>query len=199
MVSPAYDLVNMFPRRLNFVRAGLVSIVVGVFFAPWLWMHDSATIFAVLGYIVCRARLHRRRVGAGRRDYARRLLPDPPPQLRPGQLPSTPGRASTSTAAVETESAGSHRPRPPRRLRTPARPGLSGLPLRLHLVPRPRLAVSAVAYAIAMSKESPEIAEPAMEIAEDLRKDRPAEASRGPPGDPGRSSFGGFARLLTEL
>lgn len=51
MVSPAYDLVNMFPRRLNFVRAGLVSIVVGVFFAPWLWMHDSATIFAVLGYI----------------------------------------------------------------------------------------------------------------------------------------------------
>jgi hypothetical protein len=31
-----------------------------------------------------------------------------------------------------------------------------------------------------MPKESPEIAEPAMEIAEDLRKDRPAEASRGP-------------------
>jgi NCS1 family nucleobase:cation symporter-1 len=51
IVSPAYDLTNMFPRKLNFVRAGLISIVVGVFYAPWLWMHDAATIFAVLGYI----------------------------------------------------------------------------------------------------------------------------------------------------
>lgn len=51
IVSPAYDLTNMFPRKLNFMRAGLISIVVGVFYAPWLWMHDAATIFAVLGYI----------------------------------------------------------------------------------------------------------------------------------------------------
>jgi nucleobase:cation symporter-1, NCS1 family len=51
IVSPAYDLVNMFPRRLNFVSAGLISIVIGVFFMPWLWMENAATIFAVLGYI----------------------------------------------------------------------------------------------------------------------------------------------------
>ena len=51
IVSPAYDLVNLFPRRLNFVSAGLISIVIGVFFMPWLWMDDAGTIFAVLGYI----------------------------------------------------------------------------------------------------------------------------------------------------
>jgi len=51
IVSPAYDLVNMFPKRLNFVRASLISIVIGVFYMPWLWMHNAATIFAVLGYI----------------------------------------------------------------------------------------------------------------------------------------------------
>lgn len=51
IVSPAYDLVNMFPRRLNFVRAGLASIFIGFLFAPWLWYHNAGTIFAVLGYI----------------------------------------------------------------------------------------------------------------------------------------------------
>lgn len=51
IVSPAYDLVNMFPKRLNFVSAGLISIVIGVLFLPWLWMDNAATIFAVLGYI----------------------------------------------------------------------------------------------------------------------------------------------------
>ena len=51
IVSPAYDLVNMFPRRLTFVSAGLISIVIGVLYMPWLWMDNAATIFAVLGYI----------------------------------------------------------------------------------------------------------------------------------------------------
>ena len=51
IVSPAYDLVNMFPRTLTFVSAGLISIVIGVLYMPWLWMDNAATIFAVLGYI----------------------------------------------------------------------------------------------------------------------------------------------------
>ncbi len=51
IVSPAYDLVNMFPRRLTFVSAGLLSIVIGVLYMPWLWMDNASTIFAVLGYI----------------------------------------------------------------------------------------------------------------------------------------------------
>jgi len=51
IVSPAYDLVNMFPTKLNFVSAGIISIVLGFFFAPWLWMDNPDTIFKVLGYI----------------------------------------------------------------------------------------------------------------------------------------------------
>ena len=51
IVSPAYDLVNMFPKRLTFVSAGLISITLGVMFMPWLWMDNAETIFAVLGYI----------------------------------------------------------------------------------------------------------------------------------------------------
>ncbi|QIN80582.1 nitrate reductase [Rubrobacter marinus] len=51
IVSPAYDLVNLFPRRLDFVRAGLISILIGFLFVPWLWMDNPETIFAVLGYI----------------------------------------------------------------------------------------------------------------------------------------------------
>lgn len=51
IVSPAYDLVNLFPRRLNFVRAGIISIFIGFLFVPWLWMDQPDAIFRVLGYI----------------------------------------------------------------------------------------------------------------------------------------------------
>jgi NCS1 family nucleobase:cation symporter-1 len=43
--------VNLFPRRLNFVSAGMLSIVLGFLFVPWLWMDNPETIFKVLGYI----------------------------------------------------------------------------------------------------------------------------------------------------
>ncbi len=48
VVSPAYDLINVFPRHLNFARAGMISIVLGVFFMPWLWFDNAGSIFAVL-------------------------------------------------------------------------------------------------------------------------------------------------------
>lgn len=51
VVSPAYDLVNVFPRKLNFVKAGIISIVIAVFFAPWLWFDNANTIFSILGAI----------------------------------------------------------------------------------------------------------------------------------------------------
>ena len=51
-IMPAcYDLVNMFPRRLNFVRAGMAVLVIGLLFAPWLWFHNAGSIFKVLGAI----------------------------------------------------------------------------------------------------------------------------------------------------
>lgn len=51
IVSPAYDLVNLAPTKLNFVKAGLISIVIGIFFAPWLWFDNANAIFNVLGAI----------------------------------------------------------------------------------------------------------------------------------------------------
>ncbi len=51
VVSPAYDLVNLFPKKLNFISAGLISIVIALFFAPWLWFNSANTIFNVLGAI----------------------------------------------------------------------------------------------------------------------------------------------------
>ncbi|GGA29421.1 NCS1 family nucleobase:cation symporter-1 [Paenibacillus physcomitrellae] len=51
VVSPAYDLVNLLPKKLNFVKAGMLSIVIGLFFAPWLWYDNSSTIYTILGAI----------------------------------------------------------------------------------------------------------------------------------------------------
>lgn len=51
VVSPAYDLVNLFPKKLTFVKAGLISVVAAIFFMPWLWFDNADTIFNVLGAI----------------------------------------------------------------------------------------------------------------------------------------------------
>lgn len=51
VVSPAYDLVNLLPQKLNFVKAGLISIAIAIFFMPWLWFNNAGTIFNVLGAI----------------------------------------------------------------------------------------------------------------------------------------------------
>jgi NCS1 family nucleobase:cation symporter-1 len=51
-IMPAcYDLINLFPRQLNFARAGMVVLVIGLMFAPWLWFKNANSIFQVLGAI----------------------------------------------------------------------------------------------------------------------------------------------------
>lgn len=48
-ILPAcYDLANLFPRRLNFARASVVVLLLGLLFAPWLWYRNAASIFHVL-------------------------------------------------------------------------------------------------------------------------------------------------------
>lgn len=51
VVSSAYDLVNLFPKKLNFAKAGIISMFIALFFAPWLWFENASTIFNVFGYI----------------------------------------------------------------------------------------------------------------------------------------------------
>ena len=51
VVSPAYDLVNLFPRRLTFVSAGIISTIVAVVFVPWLWFQNADRVFEVLNVI----------------------------------------------------------------------------------------------------------------------------------------------------
>ncbi|MFB5189577.1 NCS1 family nucleobase:cation symporter-1 [Alicyclobacillus fastidiosus] len=51
VVSPAYDLTNLLPRKLNFVKGGMISILIGVLFAPWAWYNNSNSILSVIGAI----------------------------------------------------------------------------------------------------------------------------------------------------
>lgn len=51
IMPAAYDLVNLMPRWLNFNRASLLVLVVGLLFEPWLWFKDADSIFKVLGTI----------------------------------------------------------------------------------------------------------------------------------------------------
>lgn len=51
VVSPAYDLVNLFPKNLNFIKAGMISIIAALFFMPWVWYNNAGTIFSILGAI----------------------------------------------------------------------------------------------------------------------------------------------------
>ena len=166
IVSPAYDLVNMFPRKLNFVRAGLISILVGFLFAPWLWMDNAQTIFAVLGYIggalgpvagIMIADFYVVR----RRNYDLASF-----YKKDGNYEYTGGwnlRALAATAlGLVVAFAGVFGPLL----------GLSFLGSLSHYTWFLGLGVSLVAYAALMSQErteSAQVAEPALEIAEELQ------------------------------
>ncbi|MBB2204497.1 NCS1 family nucleobase:cation symporter-1 [Gluconacetobacter takamatsuzukensis] len=51
IMPAAYDLMNLMPRRLNFDRASSLVLVLGVFFMPWLWFDDAASIYQVLNLV----------------------------------------------------------------------------------------------------------------------------------------------------
>ena len=48
-VAPIYALTNLFPRKLNFSRAGLVSAVIGLVILPWNLYNSPAVIVYFLG------------------------------------------------------------------------------------------------------------------------------------------------------
>lgn len=51
VVSPGYDLVNLFPKKLNFVKAGNISILLSLLFVPWLWFNNASVILNVMGAV----------------------------------------------------------------------------------------------------------------------------------------------------
>lgn len=51
ILPAAYDLVNLLPRKLDFIKASLAVMGIGVVYAPWLWFKNAGTIFEVLGMI----------------------------------------------------------------------------------------------------------------------------------------------------
>ncbi|MFT8645816.1 NCS1 family nucleobase:cation symporter-1 [Gluconacetobacter sp.] len=51
IMPAAYDLMNLMPRRLNFDRASSLVLVLGVFFVPWMWFDDAASIYQVLNVV----------------------------------------------------------------------------------------------------------------------------------------------------
>ena len=51
ILPAAYDLVNLFPRKLNFITASVVVMIIGVLYAPWTWFQNAGTIFEALGMI----------------------------------------------------------------------------------------------------------------------------------------------------
>jgi NCS1 family nucleobase:cation symporter-1 len=52
VVSPANDLANLFPKKINFVKGGLITAVIGIVMMPWKLLSDfSAYIFGwLIGY-----------------------------------------------------------------------------------------------------------------------------------------------------
>lgn len=48
LVSPAYDLVNLFPKRFRFKSAAVVCIILAFAYMPWVWMRNPAGIFSLL-------------------------------------------------------------------------------------------------------------------------------------------------------
>jgi NCS1 family nucleobase:cation symporter-1 len=52
VVSPSNDFSNMFPKRINFVKGGMITAVLGIVIMPWKLLSDySAYIFGwLVGY-----------------------------------------------------------------------------------------------------------------------------------------------------
>ena len=52
VVSPANDFANLFPKKINFVKGGLITAVIGIVMMPWKLLSDfSAYIFGwLIGY-----------------------------------------------------------------------------------------------------------------------------------------------------
>ncbi|KFL88894.1 Cytosine/purine/uracil/thiamine/allantoin permease family protein [Acetobacter malorum] len=51
ILPASYDLINLFPRYLDFNRASRLVLALGVFFVPWLWFDHADNIYRMLDII----------------------------------------------------------------------------------------------------------------------------------------------------
>lgn len=51
LVSPAYDLTNLFPKWMNFRRASYIAMVIAFVYMPWKLMQSPTTLYNVLDNI----------------------------------------------------------------------------------------------------------------------------------------------------
>ncbi|NEU32413.1 nitrate reductase [bacterium LRH843] len=50
-VAVGYDLAAVAPKKLNFSRAGIIAIIIGVLSAPWLWYGNADTMNTIMGVL----------------------------------------------------------------------------------------------------------------------------------------------------
>ncbi len=50
-VAVGYDLAAVAPKKLNFSRAGIIAIIIGVLSAPWLWYGNADTMNNIMGVL----------------------------------------------------------------------------------------------------------------------------------------------------
>lgn len=48
LVSPAYDLVSLFPKIFTFKTGAIFAIVLAFVYCPWVWMRDADSLYALL-------------------------------------------------------------------------------------------------------------------------------------------------------
>lgn len=52
IVSPVYDLISLFPKKLNtWSKSAIVSAILGLLYAPWLWYNNASSIENVINLI----------------------------------------------------------------------------------------------------------------------------------------------------
>ncbi|QGA54126.1 allantoin permease [Sulfolobus sp. E5-1-F] len=52
IVSPVYDLISLFPKKLNtWSKSALISAILGLLYAPWLWYNNASSIENVINLI----------------------------------------------------------------------------------------------------------------------------------------------------
>ena len=51
IVSPIYDLISLFPRKLDWTKSALISAIISILYAPWMWFSSGSSIENVINII----------------------------------------------------------------------------------------------------------------------------------------------------